>query len=105
MKSRNTIQYSTKKQSIFKRSDPLAIKETFNKFDCTIFKKEESQICQSYTHTVAVGVKCPHCGLIGDDIPHGCSRLCDCGLKMTVYGNALECILYKDTNYAIKDKS
>jgi len=32
---------------------------------------------------------CPRCGKEQADIEHGATRQCSCGLKMTVWGNAL----------------
>ena len=59
MKSKNTTQSSTKKQSIFRHPEAGVI------------------------------MKCPHCGTQGEEIKHGHIEHCvGCGLTMEVYGNS-----------------
>jgi hypothetical protein len=67
--------------------------ETFNLQEFKVTKQKPSTIREGYVHTVTAGVICPRCNTKNPTIEHGDTRSCEhCDLKMTVHGNALECV-------------
>lgn len=64
-------------------------------------KTVQSKICEGETMNLEAGIHCPHCRIFienvnGEDgtIKHGETIKCpSCGLRMTRWGNGLECVL------------
>jgi hypothetical protein len=69
------------------------IKENFLVSDHEVRTKVRSGVKWGWEHHVVSGFKCPCCGHIGREIDHGQTDNCQrCGLRMTVWGNRLECV-------------
>lgn len=66
------------------------IKEEFPANKYTIYASKQSVFDTSYTHTLEIGLICPACKVGGSLIEHGKSRTCQCGVRLTVWGNCLE---------------
>lgn len=70
------------------------IKETLIYSDYEIITRKNSQIDSNKIIYYSDGLLCPKCKTkIEDEIKHGISLKHNCGLKMTRYGNSLECEL------------
>ena len=68
------------------------IKETLMASDYMVYKRKRSKIDPTKHIQELIGIRCPSCKEMANTIEHGTSRWCaGCGLKMTVWGNALEC--------------
>jgi len=67
------------------------IKESFVFSNYEIETSVKSKIDKDVTHTISIGVICPSCKNKLPLIDHGESQICPCGLRMTLYGNGLEC--------------
>jgi ferredoxin-like protein FixX len=77
----------------------MHIKETLHHSDYAVHEERRSKIDPERIMSVEIGMKCPGCKTffksIDDEtgpIEHGNSLECaECGLKMTLWGNALIC--------------
>ena len=66
--------------------------EKFPLHEFEVWASRKSKIRDNYYHKVILGIRCPRCNTINDEIDHGQSSRCkDCNLRMEVYGNALFC--------------
>ena len=72
----------------------MTIREDLWHNDYEIYEERKSQIDPTKTINVQKGMMCPSCKkFIPVVMAHGSTLVCDCGLKMTLYGNRLECEL------------
>ena len=72
------------------------IRENLIWSDYQFYNEKQSQIDPLKTIRVEAGFGCPHCHEVvyrPVTIHHGQTYVHDCGLKMTVYGNGVECEL------------
>lgn len=57
-----------------------------------VWASRKSQIRDDYYHSFIIGVHCPRCNTINDEIGHNESARCkECNLRMEVHGNGLFC--------------
>jgi hypothetical protein len=71
----------------------MAIRETLTYSDYHIIERPSSRTDPEAKLHVETGMKFPRCKTILPPLDHSQSQTCKCGLKMTKYGNALECVL------------
>ena len=70
----------------------MRIKETLTRSDYAFSEKVQSKIDPEKTLRVEAGLYCPRCKEKIESLDHGQSEICsNCHLKMTSWGNALEC--------------
>ncbi len=70
------------------------IRETFTAHKYEIREDIESRIAKGIRHSVLIGTICPRCyAERRPALGHGEDYTCSCGLKLTLHGNALECVL------------
>lgn len=69
------------------------IEETLVASNYIITDKKRSRIDPRAKITVVVGTYCPRCKCAGPPLEHGDEHVCECGLKMQLFGNALVCQL------------
>ena len=66
--------------------------ELFPMHEFLVRASKKSQIRDDYYHPIIIGLRCPRCNTINDEIDHGqFSRCKDCNLRMEVWGNGLFC--------------
>ncbi|MFA5637209.1 MAG: hypothetical protein WC977_15035 [Anaerovoracaceae bacterium] len=63
--------------------------------DYSFYTEQRSRIDRGRTIRVKGGFHCPHCHRTNPPLNHGKPFVCQCGLQMTLWGNALECVLPK----------
>jgi len=69
------------------------IKENLLYSDYEVHERKKSRIDRSKAIRIIKGLNCPRCKVLLPTLEHSATKSCpDCGLKMTRYGNSLECV-------------
>jgi hypothetical protein len=96
----------TRIPSIYSITEESMTKETLTWSDYQFYAEKKSLIDPDKSIRVQAGFGCPHCHEVVNNpvtIQHGQTYVHKCGLRMTVYGNALDCEL--DERKVVKVKS